>query len=235
MAQVSHPVNWQTEPLWSVSQLFLGVPTGVPCVSQLTTAAATWCWPCSVSLLTCLFENTTLSAVPAMWFFNHPFSLCETTWSFSLNLCTWGDFVTLGPKCGSTTQAWPMRAFIPLDLVMGSRMVRWPNQRQWDTMAFLLGILGERLTFFPWTHCQQPSWQPIEPHHETIWERTEWREGGWWHYLGPWDYPITETSLFLKFQSHEPTCSFFYSLKPVELSWVITGTQNFNWIICLAE
>ena len=187
MAQVSHPVNWQTEPLWSVSQLFLGVPTGVPCVSQLTTAAATWCWPCSVSLLTCLFENTTLSAVPAMWFFNHPFSLCETTWSFSLNLCTWGDFVTLGPKCGSTTQAWPMRAFIPLDLVMGSRMVRWPNQRQWDTMAFLLGILGERLTFFPWTHCQQPSWQPIEPHHETIWERTEWREGGWWHYLGPWD------------------------------------------------
>lgn len=235
MAQVSHPVNWQTEPLWSVSQLFLGVPTGVPCVSQLTTAAATWCWPCSVSLLTCLFENTTLSAVPAMWFFNHPFSLCETTWSFSLNLCTWGDFVSLGPRCGPMTQAWPMRAFIPLDLVMGSRMVRWPNQRQWDTMAFLLGILGERLTFFPWTHCQQLSWHPIEPHHETIWERTEWREGGWWHHLGPWDYLITETSLFLKFQSHEPTCSFFYSLKPVELSWVITGTQNLNWIICLAE
>ena len=64
-------------------------------------AAAAWRWPCSVSpLVTCLFENTMLSAVPAMWLFNHPFSLCETTWSFSLNLCTWVDFVSLGPKCG---------------------------------------------------------------------------------------------------------------------------------------
>ena len=47
-------------------------------------------------------------------------------------------------------------------------------------MAFLLAILGDGLTFFPLdSSCWQPCCHAMESHHETIWERTEPREGGW--------------------------------------------------------
>lgn len=129
-----------------ISQLFLGVPKGYLACSNLW-----WQLPPGVGpaiSITCFLENTKLPVVPAI--FQHPFfSPLRNHLISSPNVCTWADFASPGSKRESMTQTWPVGAFIPLDSVTGSRRVIWPNQKQPDTMAFLPGILGERLTFFP--------------------------------------------------------------------------------------
>lgn len=177
----------------------------MPYLSQPVTAAATWCWPCSASLLSCFLEKTKLSAVFAI----RLFSLRGTTWSSTPNPGTWVDFVPPGSKGGPMTQAWPIGVLVPLDLVIGSRMVRWSNQwQQRNTLAFLLGMVGERLAYFALAlNCWRPScrWSLImKPLGK---EQSQEKEGP----FGPWDNPIAETRLFLNFLVTW-TNKFFFSI-----------------------
>lgn len=139
--------------------------------------------------------------------FNHIFSLWGTTCSASPNSCTWGRFCFCWLQ-GPMTQAWPIPAFMPLDLAIGPKMVRWPNHRQRETTAPLLGILGERLTFFPLgSNCWQPSCLSIMKLSGKEQSQEEEEDGDviW----------VPGTTLQLKqaysstFQSHEPICSLF--------------------------
>lgn len=81
----------ETEPCQSVSQLFVGVPKGMPGISQTVTACGFS--PALFSIILLLQEHQTFhwSCHPA---FNHLFFLWGTTqWSFP-NSSTWVDFVS---------------------------------------------------------------------------------------------------------------------------------------------
>ena len=171
-------------------------------------------------LLTCLFENTTLSAVPAMWFFNHPFF---PLWNHLILL---SQFVYLGRFCFSWSQMW----------VYDSRPDQWDHSFPW-TWWWVQGWSGgptrgnEIDGVFAGYSGRETNISPLDSlpaailplHRGSSWDhlgKNRVKEGGWWHHLGPWDYLTSETSRFLKF-SVTWTNMFFLLL--IKASWVESG------------
>lgn len=95
-------------------------------------------------LLSSFLENTKHSAVPAFQHSATFFSSGEPANS-PLPTYTQVGFISPSSKGGSMTQAWPLNL---LELMIGSRMTRGPNQRQGDAMVFCWACWGRcRLLF----------------------------------------------------------------------------------------
>lgn len=160
-------------------------------------------------LLSCFFERTMLSTVPAT-------QLCTPFFwgTTSPSPRTWADFV-------SSLWGWAYGSGLTNQSPHSPRLGDWFQDSQAGQpvaarcTAFSLGMLGRILAFSPlgvnYSFLATTRSLMKPPGEEQP------RDGGWWLPLEPWNSPINETSLFLNFSVTWTNSSLFLFLKPLEL------------------